>query len=170
MSLYYFKNRRTPNWYNFQSFWHNFGDTRRQIKTIMYSNRTGPYLVLFLVVTASIFYQPAFAQSEVINNVRSSIKAGSSKELSNYLGDMISLEIDGVQSNYSKTQAEYVLRDFFKKYPPNDFQYVHQGASEGGLKYAIGRYSYEGGSFRVVLRSKMVNGAYKVSSLDFTKE
>jgi hypothetical protein len=114
--------------------------------------------------------QPINAQSEVINSVRSSIKAGSSKELSNYLGDMISLEIDGVQSNYSKTQAEYVLKDFFKKYPPSDFQYVHQGASEGGLKYAIGRYSYNGGSFRVVLRSKNVNGEYKVSSLDFTKE
>lgn len=136
----------------------------------MINNRTGSCLVLFLAISALLVNQPTFAQSEVINNVRSSIKAGSSKELSNYLGDMISLEIDGVQSNYSKTQAEYVLKDFFKKYPPNDFQYVHQGASEGGLKYAIGRYSYNGGSFRVVLRSKSVNGAYKVSSLDFTKE
>lgn len=136
----------------------------------MLNNRTGLYLLLFLVITATAVCHPSYAQSEVINNVRSSIKAGSSKELSNYLGDMISLEIDGVQSNYSKTQAEYVLKDFFKKYPPNDFQYVHQGASEGGLKYAIGRYSYEGGSFRVVLRSKVVNGSYKVSSLDFTKE
>ncbi len=116
------------------------------------------------------FQQSAWGQSEVINNVRSAIKAGNSKELSKYLGDMISLEIDGVQSNYSKTQAEYVLKDFFKKYRPNDFQYVHQGASEGGLKYAIGRYSYDGGSFRVVLRSKNINGSYKVSSLDFTKE
>lgn len=128
-------------------------------------------VILFLIVTMAIaLYQPATAQSEVINNVRSAIKAGSSKELSNYLGDMISLEIDGVQSNYSKTQAEYVLKDFFQKYRPNDFQYVHQGASEGGLKYAIGRYSYDGGSFRVVLRSKNIDGSYKVSSLDFTKE
>ncbi len=125
---------------------------------------------LFLVAVVMSFQQSAWGQSEVINNVRSAIKAGSSKELSKYLGDMISLEIDGVQSNYSKTQAEYVLKDFFKKYRPNDFQYVHQGASEGGLKYAIGRYSYDGGSFRVVLRSKNINGSYKVSSLDFTKE
>ncbi len=125
---------------------------------------------LILVVAAMAFQQAAWGQSEVINNVRSAIKAGSSKELSKYLGDMISLEIDGVQSNYSKTQAEYVLKDFFKKYHPNDFQYVHQGASEGGLKYAIGRYSYDGGSFRVVLRSKKMDGSYKVSSLGFTKE
>lgn len=136
----------------------------------MYKNRTGIYLTLFLGVITFTVSQAAFGQSEVINNVRSAIKAGSSKELSKYLGDMISLEIEGVQSNYSKTQAEYVLKDFFKKYPPNDFQYVHQGASEGGLKYAIGRYSYDGGSFRVVLRSKNINGTYKVSSLGFTKE
>jgi hypothetical protein len=136
----------------------------------MYKNRAGNYLKLFLVAATMAFQQSAWGQSEVINNVRSAIKAGSSKELSKYLGDMISLEIEGVQSNYSKTQAEYVLKDFFKKYQPNDFQYVHQGASEGGLKYAIGRYSYDGGSFRVVLRSKNMNGSYKVSSLDFTKE
>ena len=141
-----------------------------QINKIMYKNRAGNYLKLFLVAVVMSFQQSAWGQSEVINNVRSAIKAGSSKELSKYLGDMISLEIDGVQSNYSKTQAEYVLKDFFKKYRPNDFQYVHQGASEGGLKYAIGRYSYDGGSFRVVLRSKSINGSYKVSSLDFTKE
>lgn len=141
-----------------------------QIKKTMYKNRAGNYLKLFLVAAVMSFQQSAWGQSEVINNVRSAIKAGSSKELSKYLGDMISLEIDGVQSNYSKTQAEYVLKDFFKKYRPNDFQYVHQGASEGGLKYAIGRYSYDGGSFRVVLRSKNINGSYKVSSLDFTKE
>lgn len=141
-----------------------------QIKRNMYNNRTGNYLVLFLVAVTMVFQQSAWGQSEVINNVRSAIKAGSSKELAKFLGDMISLEIDGVQSNYSKTQAEYVLKDFFKKYRPNDFQYVHQGASEGGLKYAIGRYSYDGGSFRVVLRSKNINGTYKVSSLDFTKE
>ncbi len=141
-----------------------------QIKRNMYNNRTGNYLVLFLVAVTMVFQQSAWGQSEVINNVRSAIKAGSSKELAKFLGDMISLEIDGVHSNYSKTQAEYVLKDFFKKYRPNDFQYVHQGASEGGLKYAIGRYSYDGGSFRVVLRSKNINGTYKVSSLDFTKE
>lgn len=136
----------------------------------MYNLKTGNFLIALLVVWAIALNQPASAQSEVINSVRSAIKAGSSKELSRYLGDMVSLEIEGVQSNYSKTQAEFVMRDFFRKYQPTDFQYVHQGASEGGLKYAIGRYSYEGGSFRVVLRSKNVSGSYKVSSLNFTKE
>ncbi len=136
----------------------------------MLKNRIYRYTLLLLLGSLIAVSTPSYGQSEVINNVRSAIKAGSSKELSKYLGDMVSLKIDGVQSNYSKTQAEYVLKDFFGKYRPSDFQYVHQGASEGGLKYAIGRYSYQGGSFRVVLRSKNMDGGYKVSSLDFTKE
>lgn len=126
--------------------------------------------LLSLLVGFMLHVAHAQAQSEVISNVRSSLKTGSSKELSKYLGEMIALKIDGQQSNYSRTQAEYVLKDFFKQYPPTDFQYVHQGASEGGLKYAIGRYSYDNGSFRVVLRSKKFDSSYKVSSLDFTKE
>ena len=136
----------------------------------MLKSRIYRYTLLLLLGSLIAVSTPSYGQSEVINNVRSAIKAGSSKELSKYLGDMVSLKIDGVQSNYSKTQAEYVLKDFFGKYRPSDFQYVHQGASEGGLKYAIGRYSYQGGSFRVVLRSKNMDGGYKVSSLDFTKE
>lgn len=136
----------------------------------MLKKRILRYSTLLLIGSFLALNSPLMAQSEVINNVRSAIKAGSSKELSKYLSEMVSLKIEGVQSNYSKTQAEYVLKDFFGKYKPSDFQYVHQGASEGGLKYAIGRYSYEGGSFRVVLRSKNLNGGYKVSSLDFTKE
>ncbi len=136
----------------------------------MLKNKILTYFSLLIFGCFLATSTPVVAQSEVINNVRSAIKAGSSKELSKYLSEMVSLKIEGVQSNYSKTQAEYVLNDFFGKYRPSDFQYVHQGASEGGLKYAIGRYSYEGGSFRVVLRSKNLEGGYKVSSLDFTKE
>ncbi len=136
----------------------------------MLKNRILTYIILILFGSFLAVSAPVNAQSEVINNVRSAIKAGSSKELSKYLSDMVSLKIEGVQANYSKTQAEYVLKDFFGKYRPTDFQYVHQGASEGGLKYAIGRYSYQGGSFRVVLRSKNMEGTYRVSSLDFTKE
>ena len=103
----------------------------------MLKNRILTYFSLLIFGCFLATSTPVVAQSEVINNVRSAIKAGSSKELSKYLSEMVSLKIEGVQSNYSKTQAEYVLKDFFGKYRPSDFQYVHQGASEGGLKYAI---------------------------------
>ena len=126
------------------------------------------FLALILV-SGTIF--TANAQADVIKNVRTAIKAGSSKELVKYMNNTVELTFDGSKSSYSRTQAEFVLRDFFKKYPPKDFQYIHQGASrEEGLKYVIGKYSYENGSFRVYMLFKQFKGVYMVDLIDFSKE
>jgi len=111
-----------------------------------------------------------YAQSEVINNVRAAIRAGSSKELVKSFNNTVELNFDGEKSSYSRTQAEFVLRDFFKKYPPTDFQYIHQGASKQGLTYVIGKYTFSNGSFRVLLYVKKFDGDYLVDLIDFSRE
>jgi hypothetical protein len=109
-------------------------------------------------------------QSETINNVRSALRAGSSKALVKNFNRTVELNFDGEKSSYSRTQAEFVLRDFFKKYPPSDFQYIHQGASRQGLTYVIGKYSFESGSFRVLLYIKKFDDSYLVDLIDFSRE
>ena len=82
-------------------------------------------LILFVALLANNFN--VSAQNDVINNGKIALKSGSSKELVKYFNDIVELSFDGEKSNYSKTQAEFVLKDFFKKYPPlgksklNDF-------------------------------------------------
>ncbi len=90
--------------------------------------------MLFILLVMSL---AGYAQEVVIDNAKTAIKSGSSKELSSYCNKVVELNFDGDKSTYSKTQAEFVLRDFFKKYPPTDFEYIHQGASREGLRYAI---------------------------------
>jgi hypothetical protein len=110
------------------------------------------------------------AQGDVINNVKTAIKTGSSKELIKYLGSSVELNLEGEKTTYSKTQAEFVLKDFFRKYVPADFQYIHQGASKEGFKYAIGKYTFENGSFRVWILFKHKDGVYYADTMDFTRE
>ena len=126
-------------------------------------------IVIFFLACISLI-SPVFSQTVEINNVRMSIKSGSSKELAKYFGDIVELHFDGDRSSYSKSQAEFVIRDFFKKYPPVDFQYVHQGNSGEGLKYAIGKYVISNGSYRIWLLFKKTNGGYYVDTIDFTRE
>lgn len=130
------------------------------------------YKLLFLLLFGGFLLgsSTANAQSDVISNVRAALKTGSSKELTQYFHDNVEMIIDGQPSDYSRTQAEFVLKDFFKKYPPIDFQYIHQGASKEGIKYAIGKYTFNNGSFRVLLRAKEFSNGYQIYSLDFTKE
>jgi hypothetical protein len=121
---------------------------------------------MLLMSSISLFAQ----NEEIMNNGKMALKTGSSKELSKYSNDIVELSIAGEKSSYNKSHAEIVLKDFFKKYPPLDFQYIHQGSSKEGLKYAIGKYTYSGGSFRVYILIKQFNKNYFIDTLEFSKE
>ena len=122
--------------------------------------------LVFLTLTAT----SASAQNEVINNVRDALKAGSSKELSKHFNNTVEISINGEKASYSRNQAEFILKDFFDKHPPNGFRYVHQGSSKEGLKYTVGTYTYDRGEFRVFMLIKQFGGSYMVDKIDFNQE
>jgi hypothetical protein len=132
--------------------------------------KTGYRFLVCIFIFSMVLSIEANAQSELINNLRSALKTGSSKELVKNFNTMVELNFEGEKSNYSKSQAELVLKEFFKKYPPTDFQYIHQGASKQGLTYIIGKYSFEDGSFRVWVLIKKIEENYLVDMIDFSRE
>lgn len=114
---------------------------------------------------------PVLAQNnEVVDQVKETIKAGSAKELSKYLNQTIDVTIDGKIQNYSKAQAEFVLRDFFKAHPPSDFSIIHQGSSKGGQPFAIGKYISGSDQYRVWMKIKAVNKDQLIHEISFVKQ
>jgi hypothetical protein len=111
-----------------------------------------------------------FGQGEIIDEVKNAIKTGSSKEISRFLNSNVDVTLEGNLQSYSKTQAEYVLKDFFKANPPSSFIIVHQGSSKGGLPYAIGQYTSGANNFRVWMRIKNTDGKYLIHEISFIKE
>lgn len=109
-------------------------------------------------------------QKDVMDSISTAIRAGSSKELIKYCNNNIEIKLDGKSSNYSISQAEVVLRDFFLKNPPKGFDYIHQGSSPEGLKYTIGTYRIDSGSFRVVMVIKTVKNQLKIDTINFSRE
>ncbi|MEO1256549.1 MAG: DUF4783 domain-containing protein [Bacteroidota bacterium] len=111
-----------------------------------------------------------YSQDETIRDIGTAIKAGSAKELIKFCNSTVEIKIDGESSNYSRTQAEVILRNFFSKIPPKGFSYIHHGASPEGLKYTIGRYTHENGAYRVVMVIKKIDDKYLIDTLNFSKE
>ncbi len=111
-----------------------------------------------------------FAQKESIEEVRNAIKAGSSKELAKYMSSTVDVTLDESVQSFSRTQAEYVFKDFFKNNPPSSFTIVHQGSSKGGLPYAIGQYLSNGNTYRVWMRIKNSGERYLIHEISFIKE
>jgi len=109
-------------------------------------------------------------QDDTLRSIGIAMKAGSSKELIKFCNNTVEIKIDGESSNYSKNQAEVILKDFFKRNPSKDFTYIHQGSSSEGLKYTIGRYTHENGAFRVVMLIKKIDNSYLIDTLNFSKE
>ncbi len=130
-------------------------------------NRLKAFIV-FASLTLQVF--AAKGQSDVIYQVRETIKAGSSKELSRFLFQTVDVTIDGKVQSYSKAQAEFVFRDFFRQHPPSEFNIIHQGSSKGGQPFAIGQYKSADETYRVFMKVKSVNNQQLLHEISFSKE
>lgn len=124
--------------------------------------------IVFGVLTLQAF--ASNGQNDVIYQVRETIKAGSAKELSRYLFQTVDVTIEGKVQSYSKAQAEFVFRDFFRQHPPSEFNIIHQGSSKGGQPFAIGQYKSADETFRVFMKIKSVNNMQLLHEISFSKE
>ena len=107
--------------------------------------------------------------SNSLEGIKTVFQSGSSKELAKYFDSGIDININGNQGDYSKNQAELVMRDFFKKFPPVEFQLLHQGSNTDQVIYYIGNYKSEETFFRVFIKGKKENETIKVYSLDIVR-
>jgi hypothetical protein len=125
--------------------------------------------VLVILFLTSVSFQ-TFAQGDVIDQVKETIKAGSAKELSKYLNQTVDVTLEGTVQSYSKAQAEFVFRDFFKQHPPTEFSIIHQGSSKGGQPFAIGQFKSGSETYRVFMKIKAINSQQLVHEISFAKE
>lgn len=110
----------------------------------------------------------ATAQS-IFAPMRDAIKNGNASELVKYFNSTVDLTLEGEVNTYSKAQAEFVLRDFFKKHTPSDFTIVHSGASKAGLQFAIGKFKSGNDSYDVLMRVREVDKMYLIHEMSFTR-
>ena len=123
-----------------------------------------------LIFIGSSFKASVIQSDEIIGNISIALTSGSAKELSNFFNEVVELKIDGQKENYSKKQAEVIMKNFFSKYPPIRFSKIHNGSSPEGLLYVLGKYSHKEGSHRVYMLIKKMNDEYKIDTFDLTKE
>lgn len=107
---------------------------------------------------------------EVFAPIRDVMKTGNAKEVAKIFAPSVDMNLDGISNTYGKTQAEFVLREFFKKHPISDFSIVHTGSSKGGRQYAIARYLSKNESYNVIIRVREEEGNYLIHEMNFVKE
>lgn len=107
-----------------------------------------------------------------MNEAEGFLKQGDARNLARYFNETIEINIEGKKQNYSRTQAEFVVKDFFSKNPPipESFESYHRGQS-AGLSYSIVKYASSNGNYRVFLKIKTSpQGRNIIDALDFIRE
>ena len=113
---------------------------------------------LFLVPQAS-------AQDAIFKSFGANLKAKNASGLTQNLTSQVNLNLNGEEKSVSKSSASQAFSSFLSKHPCTGFEISHTGDA-GTSCFAIGKYQHSGGTFRVKLYAKLVNGKYLINEVD----
>lgn len=102
--------------------------------------------------------------------IASAISAGNADALAKYFDTDVEVSIFEKEDSYSRNEATAVLKDFFAKNKPKNFNAMHQGASKGkDTQYSIGEVVTATGNYRMYLYMKVVNDTYVIQEIRIGK-
>ncbi|MEO7835050.1 MAG: DUF4783 domain-containing protein, partial [Ginsengibacter sp.] len=96
----------------------------------------------------------------------SAIKSGKSDNVSKYFDSTVEITLPTKSSSYSKSQASFVLSDFFEENPVKGFQVIHKSENEGS-QYCIGNLTTSNGVFRTTIYVKQKGDKQLIQELRF---
>lgn len=107
------------------------------------------FFTLFLITAVLSSFTFFLSIDEVVNG----LKAGDAGQVARYFDNTVEISMPGKSNNYSKSQAEMVLKDFFSSNPVKNFEVKHKGENPGS-QYCIGTLVTKNGSFRTTVFMK----------------
>ncbi|MCU0340592.1 MAG: DUF4783 domain-containing protein [Spirosomaceae bacterium] len=131
------------------------------------------YLLLLLLGTSGYIAPSTSRDVETAEKIKTSFKAGSAHSLAEMFEKNLELVIDAERVDFKRVtneQAELIVKNFFKKYPPKDFRYGFQGTASR-VRYCTATYqTMAGNKFQVYILMRVTDKDYRINTLHFKKE
>ncbi len=133
-----------------------------------------PKTSLFACALALVFCTVALenrAQTAdpVFDKIAKRIKAGDADGLSLYFDASVELTVPGTDGVRASKQAQFVIKEFFTKYPPGRFAILHKGNS-GSTHYATATYTSGETIFDTNIFVKSEAGKFVITQIRFEEE
>ena len=115
-------------------------------------------LLPVLLITISSLAQGGI--DEVISAMKSENASGITKYFDNY----IDIVMPDKGSNYSKSQGEIILKDFFSNNGVKNFEVRHKGNNDNG-DYCIGTLHTKNGNYRATVYMRVKNNKQVIQDI-----
>ncbi|HEY1062445.1 MAG TPA: DUF4783 domain-containing protein [Daejeonella sp.] len=98
----------------------------------------GTKILIFGIISCFFSFVPAkMQQRDIFDTLSGYFKDSNSKEIAGYFASVIELDILSEEGEYSKAQAELILRDFFSKHVPVSVKVIHRLSSSSNYKFGV---------------------------------
>lgn len=105
-----------------------------------------------------------------METIKYSMKNGNAENIAVYFDNTVDLTYDNTQSNYSRTQAEMILKDFYLKHPPKNFSVDYTGNSPNNdAQYMIATLQTSTGKYRIYMYFKNKEGKKVIKEIKISK-
>jgi hypothetical protein len=120
-------------------------------------------LLLLIPFFLSSFTTPGSELDDIIAALRS----GDAAQLAKYFDSRVDISLPGKSDNYSRTQAQMIIKDFFSIHTVRAFQIKHTGDNKDGSKYCTGILQTKNGNYRVTLFMKQKGDKQLLQQISF---
>ena len=118
-----------------------------------------------------LFTAQAQTNRPPMEDMVNAIKNNRVEDMVKYFDNIVPITINNTQSIYSRNQAEAVLKDFFEKNIPKDFQIMDNGSPNNSSKFIIGNLSTPSGvKYSVYILLKLKDSNYLLQEIKMNKE
>lgn len=121
-----------------------------------------------LLISAGILLS-SFAVKDSFDEVLTALKAGNAAQLAKYFDSRVDISLPNKSDNFSRNQAEMILKDFFASNEVKSFVVKHKGENAGS-QFCIGLLQTRNGNFRTKLYMKQKGGQQVVQEIAFQAE
>lgn len=132
----------------------------------------GTKILLFIFSYFFALFPATLQQKDVVDTLSGHFKTSNSREISEHFSSLIEMNILSEENEYSKAQAELILRDFFSRNRPTSVKIIHRLNSSSNFKFAVLSYQTEKEKFRISI-SLMSDGEkflIKLIRIEYDKE
>lgn len=119
----------------------------------------------FTLITIGVLMS-SFTLFSSIDEVINAMKAGNATDIAKYFDNTVELNMPTKSNNYSKSQAELVLKDFFTTNVVKSFEVIHKGENSGS-QYCIGTLVTKNGTYRTTIYMKQKGNKQVLQEITF---
>lgn len=121
-------------------------------------------LLALLVCTAG---PVLWAQDDHSEKITSAIRTSNATVLADYFNSTVDLGLPDNDNSYSASQGEMIMKDFFRKYPPESFEVLQKGDTDPDNRFIIGAYKSRSKEFRVYIHLRKEKPGFRIHKIKF---